>query len=89
MKRKSKDEILMKIIVHVVLLAFVILTIFPMVFTVIISLTDQESLANIGYSLIPESWSWDAYKYLFQAPAQLLNGYKNSIIITVGGTIGN
>ncbi|MBQ8813769.1 MAG: carbohydrate ABC transporter permease [Lachnospiraceae bacterium] len=89
MKRKSKDEILMKIIVHAVLLTFVILTIFPMVFTVIISLTDQKSLANIGYSLIPESWSWDAYKYLFQAPAQLLNGYKNSIIITVGGTIGN
>ena len=62
MKRRSKDEILMKVIVHVILLTFVIVTIFPMVFTIIISLTDQQSIANYGYSLVPESWSLDAYK---------------------------
>lgn len=89
MKRRSKDELLMKAIVHVILLTFVIMTIFPMAFTIIISLTDQESISNIGYSLFPENWSLDAYKYLLQAPAQLLKGYKNSIIITVGGTFGN
>lgn len=89
MKRRSKDELLMKAIVHVILLTFVIMTIFPMAFTIIISLTDQKSISNIGYSLFPENWSLDAYKYLFQAPAQLLKGYKNSIIITVGGTFGN
>ena len=74
MKRKSKDELLMKAIVHVILLIFVIMTIFPMAFTIIISLTDQESISNIGYSLFPENWSLDAYTYLLQAPAQLLKG---------------
>lgn len=79
----------MKIIVHAVLITFVIMTIFPMALTLIISFTDQASIMNKGYSLVPDAWSLEAYKYLFDAPAQMLRAYKNSIIITAGGTLGN
>lgn len=88
-KKKSKDEIAMKLIVHLILMAFVIATLIPMALTIVVSLTDQSSIMAKGYSLFPDSWSLDAYKYLLRSPDQLLRGYKNSIIITVFGTVCN
>jgi len=75
-KRRSKDELLMKIIVHGVLITFVVMTIFPMALTLILSFTDQTSIMNKGYSLIPDAWSLDAYKYLFDAPVMMLRATK-------------
>lgn len=86
-KIRSKDELAMKLIVHIVLLALVVMTLLPMALTIVVSLTDQSSIAANGYSLFPEKWSLDAYKYLLDSPNQLLRGYKNSIIITVFGTV--
>ncbi|MBQ8231698.1 MAG: carbohydrate ABC transporter permease [Lachnospiraceae bacterium] len=86
-KIRSKDELAMKLIVHIVLLALVVMTLLPMALTIVVSLTDQSSIAANGYSLFPEKWSLDAYKYLLDSPNQLLRGYKNSIIITAFGTV--
>ncbi|WP_436376895.1 carbohydrate ABC transporter permease [Cytobacillus sp. BC1816] len=67
--------------------SFALMCIFPFIYVVIISLSDEESLARNGYQLIPENWSLEAYKYLWQMKDQLFQSYTITILITVLGTI--
>lgn len=66
---------------------FAFLCIFPFLFVVIISFTDEGALANDGYRLIPSKWSLEAYKYVFQTGDTLLRAYGVTIFVTVVGTI--
>ncbi|MBD2870885.1 carbohydrate ABC transporter permease [Paenibacillus arenilitoris] len=66
---------------------FAFLCVFPFLFVVIISLTDEGTLAREGYRLIPSEWSFEAYKYVFQTGDTLLRSYGVTIFVTVVGTI--
>lgn len=66
---------------------FSAICVFPFLFVIIISLTDEGSLAHNGYRLIPEKWSFEAYRYVFEMGDTLLRSYGVTIFITVVGTI--
>lgn len=66
---------------------FAILCIFPFLFVVLISFTDEGALARDGYRLIPAKWSLEAYKYVFSSGDTLLRSYGVTIAVTVIGTI--
>ncbi|ASA25874.1 carbohydrate ABC transporter permease [Paenibacillus donghaensis] len=66
---------------------FAFLCVFPFLFVVIISLTDEGTLARDGYSLIPAKWSLGAYRYVFESGDMLLRSYGVTIFVTVLGTI--
>ena len=66
---------------------FTIACVFPFVLIVIISLTDETSLAKYGYRIIPKQWSLEAYKYVTKGSSALLQSYSITIFITVVGTI--
>lgn len=66
---------------------FAILCVFPFLFVVIISLTDEGTLAKNGYRLIPEKWSLAAYRYMFDMGDTLLRSYGVTIFVTVVGTV--
>ncbi|MHA0856842.1 carbohydrate ABC transporter permease [Paenibacillus sp. CMAA1364] len=66
---------------------FAFLCVFPFLFVVIISLTDEKSLASNGYRLIPEKWSLEAYRYVFDMGDTLMRSYGVTIFVTVVGTI--
>ncbi|GAA0406457.1 carbohydrate ABC transporter permease [Paenibacillus motobuensis] len=66
---------------------FAILCVFPFLFVVIISLTDEGTLAKNGYRLIPEKWSLAAYRYMFDMGDTLLRSYGITIFVTVVGTV--
>lgn len=59
----------------------------PLVFIVIISLTDQSSILMNGYSFFPSKWSFAAYHTLFTASQSLYTTLGNSVFITVVGTL--
>ncbi|MEK5238890.1 carbohydrate ABC transporter permease [Paenibacillus sp. FSL L8-0470] len=67
--------------------AFAFLCIFPFLFVVIISFTDEGALAREGYKLIPSKWSVGAYQYIFDSGDTLLRSYGVTIFVTVIGTI--
>ncbi|WP_438495239.1 carbohydrate ABC transporter permease [Paenibacillus sp. IHBB 3054] len=67
--------------------AFAFLCIFPFLFVVIISFTDEGALAREGYKLIPSKWSIGAYQYIFDSGDTLLRSYGVTIFVTVIGTI--
>ncbi|WP_082139361.1 carbohydrate ABC transporter permease [Rossellomorea marisflavi] len=71
---------------HVLLGSFAFMCIFPFLYVIIISISNEQSLADNGYQLIPEQWSLDAYKYLWDMKAQVLQAYGVTIFVTVVGT---
>lgn len=66
---------------------FAFLCVFPFIFVVIISFTDEGTLARDGYSLFPAKWSLGAYKYVFESGDMLLRSYGVTILVTVLGTL--
>ena len=71
---------------HVIVGLFSICCIIPFVFVIIISLSAESSIREIGYSFIPKAWSLDTYRYAIQRLPQIWRSYFNSILITVIGT---
>jgi putative aldouronate transport system permease protein len=74
-------------IFNVIAGAAALLSVFPFLFVMIISFTDESTLADNGYRVIPEKWSLNAYRYLFKAGDQLLRSYGITIFVTVVGTV--
>lgn len=75
------------IVLNIIVAILALICIFPFAFVVILSFTDEKSLAYHGYRLIPEKWSTYAYEYLFQNGSQLLRSYGVTITVTVVGTL--
>ncbi|HAY3127705.1 TPA: carbohydrate ABC transporter permease [Enterococcus faecium] len=71
----------------ILLILFTLSCIFPFIFVVVISLTDEKALQLNGYELLPAQWSTDAYQYLIQDGGQLLRSLGVTIMITVIGTL--
>lgn len=76
-----------EIVINIIMCLFCALCVVPFIFVVIISFTSEESIANIGYSFVPQSWSLSAFKYAFDMGAALWRSYINSFIVTIVGTI--
>lgn len=65
---------------------FSVLCILPMLLVLMVSLTDEASIKQFGYQLIPDKFSFDAYKLLLFGNTPLYRSYMISIFITVVGT---
>lgn len=64
-------------------------SIFPFIFVIIISFTSEKSLVVHGYSLIPQEWSLDGYRYLIEFKDVILRSLGVTVFVTVVGTIIN
>lgn len=80
---KTSTNILFNIILAVLSLVCVI----PFIFVIIISLTDENSLAMNGYRFIPEELSLYAYEYIVSAGENIIRSYGVTILVTVLGTV--
>lgn len=80
---KTPTNILFNVILSV--LSFV--SLIPFIFVVIISLTDENSLAMNGYRFIPEKLSLYAYEYIVNAGENIIRSYGVTILVTVVGTL--
>lgn len=77
----------LELIFKILLVLFAISCIFPFLFVVIISLTDEKSLTLNGYQLWPKEWSMEAYRFIFGEGSQLITSLGVTLMITVIGTI--
>ncbi|WP_054955541.1 carbohydrate ABC transporter permease [Paenibacillus dakarensis] len=74
-------------VTHLLIGLFSFACVYPFLFVVVISFTDETVLATNGYSIFPEKWSVDAYTYIFKTGDQLLRSYGVTIFITLVGTL--
>ena len=58
----------------------------PVLLVFIVSVSSQESVAQVGYSFFPRTLSLEAYRYMAGSGAYLARALANSILITVLGT---
>ena len=84
MKKRIKVS---QVALYGILTLISVLWIIPVHFIFSLSVTPETSLSEVGYRLIPKEITFDAYTYIIKNPAQILNSYKISIIVTVIGTV--
>lgn len=76
-----------RLIIEILIGIFAFSCIFPFIYVIIISFSSEKSILNNGYQLIPSSWSWDGYIYLWKMRSQLLMSVGTSLFVTIVGTI--
>lgn len=78
-------------IVHTVILVFIgvicLTWLVPLLMIVSASFTEEATLVNSGYELIPPKFSLEAYQWLGNDPSMLVNAYGVSIVVTAVGTV--
>lgn len=84
MKNQSKGMI---IFAYVMAIAFSICCIIPLINVIMISVSSEASIKEFGYRLIPDSYSFAAYKTLFESPGTVINAYGVTILTTIAGTV--
>lgn len=76
-----------RIFATIVLGAIVIFTIFPMILLAVASFTDENTLIRNGYSLFPEKWSIEAYRYMRNQFSMIGRAYYVTFTTTFVGTV--
>ncbi len=79
----KKDK---SIISHLLLFCAAVLCLIPFIVVISVSLTDEATLNEFGYRIIPKTFSLDAYKYIFLDPEPIIRSYGVTIASTVIGT---
>ncbi|KMM38313.1 MULTISPECIES: carbohydrate ABC transporter permease [Bacillales] len=86
---KNKGDRAFDLLVTISLILVGVLSVFPLLFVVAVSLTPiEEVLKNGGFVLIPEAINFDAYTHLLSQP-KIPKSFMVTIFITVVGTIIN
>ncbi|NRF92892.1 carbohydrate ABC transporter permease [Paenibacillus frigoriresistens] len=74
-------------LIYIVLVIYALLCILPMFLTVMVSISDENSIIRHGYQLIPEHFSLEAYRTLLNNKTVLLKSYLVTITVTVVGSL--
>ena len=77
-----------QIILNLILIVITILFLAPLVVVISASLTNDIALTKFGYKLWPSQFSLDAYSYILNNPAQMIQAYGVTLFVTVVGTSG-
>lgn len=84
----TRSEKIMNVLNWLLLIVIGIICVFPIYYTLSVSITSLESFNKFGFQVIPSGISLGAYQEILERPL-IPRAYLNSIIITVGGTILN
>lgn len=75
------------IIYSLVFIILALMCLIPLIFVIIISFTDTQSIAIQGYSFFPSGWSVQAYESMFANSYSLLRALGNTLFVVVVGTV--
>ncbi|MCD8335770.1 MAG: carbohydrate ABC transporter permease [Lachnospiraceae bacterium] len=84
--RRSPADHVIDVIIYIVLGLIALCTVLPFMYVLAGSFATEKELTEKAFFIIPEVWSLNAYQYAIRT-ANILRGLKNSIILTVLGTV--
>jgi multiple sugar transport system permease protein/putative aldouronate transport system permease protein len=88
MKKMSASDRAVGIVSWVFMFGFAVFCLLPFLLVISSSITDEITLTQYGYNLIPKKISFFAYELLFKTN-RIPNSYKVTIFITVVGTLAS
>ena len=84
--RKSTGDRIVDVIIYVALGLIALSTVLPFLYVVAGSFATEKELTEKAFFIIPTQVSLNAYQYAIRT-ANILRGLKNSIILTIMGTV--
>lgn len=89
MKKTMSDRV-MKIVSYVFIGLFAIVCLYPLILTLSVSLSSETEVISKGYSVIPQGFTFDTYRYIFDnSGSKILRSYGVTTFVTVVGTISS
>ncbi|MCK9862439.1 carbohydrate ABC transporter permease [Paenibacillus sp. ATY16] len=85
--KRQADIMLLRVIGYNFISLLAVICFIPFLLVVSSSLSQESSIVEKGYQLIPAVWSTDAYSILFKYPEQMLRAYGVTIAVTAAGTL--
>ena len=82
----SKGRIAFNICNYTILALLTIVFVVPYMYVLSMSFSNEYVFYEVGFKLLPQKWSLDAYKFLLTYDNQMLTSVWNSVLVTVGGT---
>lgn len=76
----------LNVCLNIFFIAAAVCCVFPLILVISISLSDQSSISQFGYQIIPEKTSLDAYRYVLGSGMGIGRAYLVTIISTAAGT---
>lgn len=71
---------------YTIMTLIAVICVLPFVVLIAGAFSSESSVLREGYWFWPRDFSFDAFKYIFQYPENVLSAYKVSVIVTVIGT---
>lgn len=87
MWKKSKGEKAFSVFNYIFLTVLGICFVLPYVLILVMSVTSTESYYHKGYSLFPESLTWEGYRLIFRKGSEIYTAIYNTLVITFLGTV--
>lgn len=84
---KTKKDYIYQGILNVAFIIICAAILFPLLLTISASFSRERDIADFGYSIIPRTFSLEAYKFIFKNPASILQAYKVTAIFSVVYTV--
>ncbi len=75
------------LLLNILFIVVLVVCFAPLLLVIMISLTEEKTLLQNGYSFLPAKFSIESYAYLLKGGGLILNSYKNSVFITLLGTV--
>ena len=84
-KIRGKKPLGGQIALHIFFILLSLCYILPFILMVSVSFTDEDAITSFGFSLLPSVFSVEAYKLAFRNPAQLIQSYQVTAIVSFAG----
>lgn len=84
--KSSKYTIIFNVLAYTVLTILAVACVLPFIIILSGSLTDNATIIQKGYHILPRNITLDAYKTIFKTPKDILQAYGVTIYSTVLGT---
>jgi len=85
---RDQNPLWADVIIYAILTAMTLITLLPMMNVLARSLSDAAAVARNPIMIVPERFTIDAYRYIFDTPV-LMRAFGVSVFVTVVGTLFN
>ena len=84
--RRTRSDVFWDQVIAIFLVAVALLTLLPFLYVLAGSFSTEQELTERAFFIIPHTISFNAYKYITQT-GEIFRGLKNSLFLTVFGTV--